>query len=92
MKGRDSVLILLAALCCMTSWLVGYHQGQHTGAFRLMREMDRSFTLDVKNAADMDRDQVCNEIGRYKLSMVRDLDEHTQICGWPDMDGPEDSN
>ncbi len=92
MRGRDSVLIFLAALCCVTSWLLGYHQGQQTSAFHLMREMDRSFTLDVKNASDMNRDQVCNEIRDYKLSIARDLDENTQICGWPDMDGSEKSN
>ena len=92
MKGRDTALILLAALCCVTSWLLGYHQGQQTGAFHLLREMDTSFTLDVKNAKDIDRDQVCNEIRRYKLSMARDLDENTQICGWPDMDDAENSN
>jgi hypothetical protein len=92
MKGRDIALILFAALCCVTSWLLGYHQGQQTGAFHLMREMDRTFTLDVKNARDMDRDEICDEIRDYKLSIARDLDENTQICGWPDMDGREKSN
>jgi hypothetical protein len=89
MDGRISVLILIAALVCVASWLLGYQQGQRTGAFELVREMDVSYARDVKNDSDMDRDQVCNEIRRYKKSIARDLDENTQICGWRDMDGPE---
>ena len=92
MTARAGVLILLAALGCVTSWLHGYREGQRTGAYQLLRETDTSYTRDVKNGMDMDRDRVCNEIRRYKLSMARDLDENTEICGWPDMDGPEDSN
>ena len=80
MKGRASVLILLAALGCLTSWLLGYHEGQRSGAFQLLRQANESCTRDVKNDMDTDRDQVCNEIRRYKLSMAKDLDENTQIC------------
>jgi len=92
MMGQAGALILVAVSALMTGWLFGYHEGQQTGAFHLLREMDRTFTLDVKNAADMDRDQVCNEIRRYKLSMAKELDENTDICGYADMDRPEDSN
>jgi hypothetical protein len=92
MIARASVLILLAALCCATSWLVGYREGQQTGAFSLVRQMDKSYDRDIKNNNDMDRDEVCNEIRAYKKSIARDLDENTQICGWRDMDGPENSN
>jgi hypothetical protein len=91
MIGRASALILVAAMGCVASWLIGYHEGQQYGALHLMREMDRSFTLDVKNAMDADRDQICGEIRRYKLSIAKDLDENTQICGYADMDSPENS-
>lgn len=92
MKGRASALVLILAVGCVTSWLLGYHEGQQTGAFRLLREMDRTYKLDIKNATDIDRDQVGDEIRSYKFSMAKDLDENTQICGWPDMDGPEKLN
>lgn len=92
MMWRALVLALLAAACLTAGWLLGYRDGRQTGAFHLLREMDESFELDRKSAMDMDRDGVCNEIRRYKLSIARDLDENTQICGWPDMDGPENSN
>ncbi|MBI3677131.1 MAG: hypothetical protein HY243_11020 [Proteobacteria bacterium] len=92
MKARASILIFFAALCCVVSWLLGYHEGQQTGAYHLLRQMGRSYTRDVKNSTDIDRDDICNEIRAYKESIARDLDENTQICGWPDMDGPEDSN
>jgi hypothetical protein len=44
------------------------------------------------NGIEKGRDQVCGEIRRYKFSMAKDLDENTQICGWPDMDDPKKSN
>ncbi len=91
MIARASVLIFIATLGCVASWLVGYHQGEQTGAYHLLRQMDRSYTRDVNDDMDMDRNQVCDEIRIYKESIARDLDEHTQICGWPDMDRPEDS-
>ena len=90
--ARAGVLLFVVALGLVGSWLFGYHEGQRTGAYNLLRQMDRTYEIDVKNAKDMDRDQVCNEIRSYKLSMAKDLDENTQICGWPDMDGPENSN
>jgi hypothetical protein len=96
MKGRDTALILFAALCCVTTWLIGYHQGQQTGAFHLLREMGAdSAAIDAKSENDgieKGREQVCNEIRRYKFSMAKDLDENTQICGWRDMDNLENSN
>jgi hypothetical protein len=92
MMGRAGIFIFFAALGCVTCWLLGYHEGQQTGAFHLLRQMGRSYTRDVNDGMDMDRDRVCDEIRRYKESMARDLDENTQICGWPDMDGPENSN
>lgn len=91
MKGHAGAFILFAAMGCVTSWLLGYHEGQQTGAFHLLRQMGRSYARDVNDDMDMDRDQVCNEIRRYKELMARDLDENTQICGWPDMDSPENS-
>jgi hypothetical protein len=90
--ARAGVLILTAALAMAGSWLLGYRQGQQIGAFQLVRQMDQSYSRDVKDGMDMDRDQVCGEIRRYKPSIARDLDENTQICGWPDMDGPDESN
>ena len=92
MMGRVGVLILLWALSLTAGWMLGYREGQQTGAFRLVHEMDVSYDRDVKNNKDIDRDQICNEIRSYKLSIARDLDENTQICGWRDMDGPENSN
>ncbi|MBI3678525.1 MAG: hypothetical protein HY243_18100 [Proteobacteria bacterium] len=94
MTARTGILILLAIVCLTTSWMLGYREGQQEGAFRLLRE-GAEYTIDtkeIKDVMDMDRDQVCNEIRDYKLSMARDLDENTQICGWPDMDGPKNSN
>jgi len=95
MKGRASVLILLAVLGCVTSWMLGYREGQLTGAFSLLHQMgpenDKNEN-DQNDGIDKGRDQVCDEIRRYKESMARDLDENTQICGWRDMDGPENSN
>jgi hypothetical protein len=92
MTARIGILILFATLSLMASWMLGYREGQQTGAFQLLRQMNRTYQIDVKNAADVDRDRVCDEIRDYKLSMARDLDENTQICGWPDMDGPENSD
>lgn len=92
MTGRDGALIAFAILGCVTGWLLGYHEGQQYGAYNLLHQMGRTYELDVKNAKDIDRDQVCGEIRIYKESIARDLDEHTQICGWPDMDDPENSN
>ena len=90
--ARASVLIFLAALCCAGSWLLGYREGQQTGAYNLVRQMDKSYDRDIKNNKDLDRDEVCNEIRAYKESIAKDLDENTQICGWPSMDGHENSN
>ena len=87
--------------------MIGYREGQQTGAFRLVHDMDVSYDKNLKDAIsddrlsydrdasnmmDKDRDTVCNEIRRYKLSIAKDLDENTQICGWRDMDGPENPN
>jgi hypothetical protein len=90
--ARAAVLILLAAICCVGSWLLGYREGQQTGAFHLLRQMGRSYTGDADHDMDLDREKVCNQIRSYKESIARDLDEHTQICGWPDMDGRENPN
>ncbi len=107
MNARIGVLALLAILGLIASWMLGYQEGQQTGAFRLVHEMDVSYDKDLKNAVnddrlsydrgaknqmDQDRDAVCNEIRHYKLSIAKDLDENTQICGWRDMDGPENPN
>jgi hypothetical protein len=92
MMGRASILIFIAALGCLGSWMLGYREGQQTGAYSLVRQMDQSYDRDIKNNQDMDRDAVCNEIRAYKRSIARDLDANTQICGWRDMDGPEISN
>ncbi len=54
--------------------MLGYREGQQTGAFTCCRTMD--VDGDIKNNKDMDRDQVCNEIRDYKLSIARDLDEN----------------
>jgi hypothetical protein len=35
---------------------------------------------------DEGRDQVCNEIKRYKPAMAHELDENTEICGYEDED------
>jgi hypothetical protein len=92
MTARVLVLLLLATLGFAASWLLGYQMGQRTGAFHLLYEMGEQEGIDYKAAKDESRDQVCNEIRRYKLSMAKDLDENTQICGWSDMDGPEISH
>ena len=96
MIGRIGVLILMAMLSLAASWMLGYREGQKTGAFRLLHEMGAEpATVNARsenNGIEKGRDQVCDEIRRYKESMARDLDENTQICGWPDMDGPENSN
>jgi hypothetical protein len=96
MTARIGVLILIATLSLTGSWLLGYHEGQKTGAFRLLHEMGAdSATVSARsesNGIEKGRDQVCGEIRRYKFSMAKELDENTQICGWPDMDGPEESN
>jgi hypothetical protein len=92
MIARVSILLFTEALALVAGWLLGYHEGQSTGAFYLLHQMGRTYTRDVNNGMDMDRDQVCGEIRRYKESVARDLDENTQICGYPDIDGPENSN
>lgn len=96
MKGRTGVLILLVTLSLTASWLFGYHEGQQTGAFRMLREMGADpaavSARSESDGIDRGRDQVCNEIRRYKFSIAKDLDENTQICCWSDMDGPENSN
>lgn len=85
--GRTGILILLGTLSLMTSWLWGYHEGQQTGAFSLLHQIEGRQEIDeAQNNLDMDRDQVCNEIRSYKLSIAKDLDENTEICGWRDMD------
>lgn len=93
MKGLALALIVIAALSSAASWMIGYHQGQRTGAFHLLREMDANYVRDSKadidEGRDKGRDQVCDDIRRYKFSIAKDLDENTQICGWPDMDGPK---
>lgn len=86
MIARVSVVLFTVAMGLVASWLLGYHEGQQTGAYNLLYQMGRTYEPDVKDAEDIDRDQICNEIRRYKESIARDLDEHTQICGWPDMD------
>jgi hypothetical protein len=87
MIARASILILVMVLSMTASWLWGYHEGEQTGAFHLLSQVRGDFERDAKDQADMDRDQVCNEIRKYKESIARDLDENTQICGWRDMDG-----
>jgi hypothetical protein len=89
MTGREGALIALAILGCVTTWLIGYYQGEHYGAFNLLQQMGRTYELDAKNADDVTRDQVCDEIRIYKESVARDLDENTQICGWRDWDDPD---
>ena len=86
MTARVGVLLFTVAMGLVGSWLLGYHEGRQTGAYDLLHQMGRTYELDVKNAEDVDRDQVCDEIRIYKESIARDLDEHTQICGWSDMD------
>ncbi|HEY2034012.1 MAG TPA: hypothetical protein VGH02_10045 [Rhizomicrobium sp.] len=92
MNGRIGALILVALLGCAASWMLGYREGKQTGAYQLVHEMGTSYDRDVKNNKDMDRDQICWEIRRYKRSIAKDLDENTQICGYRDMDGPEPMN
>ncbi len=96
MTGRIGVLIILATLSLTASWMLGYREGQQTGAFSLLHQMgaenDKKNENDKNAGVDKGRDQVCDEIRRYKESMARDLDENTQICGWPDMDDPQNSN
>jgi hypothetical protein len=92
MVGRAVALGLIAVLCLTASWMLGYRQGQQTGAFQLRDEEEVAYVTDRKNDFDEDRDQVCNEIRRYKLSMAKDLDENTQICGYDDMDWPGNSD
>jgi hypothetical protein len=89
MIGRAGALILTAAVALVTGWLFGYHQGQQTGAFHLLHEMGETYTRDVRDDMDMDRDRVCNEIRDYKVSMAKELDENTEICGYADMDGSQ---
>jgi len=87
MTARAGVMILIAVLSLATSWLWGYHEGQQTGAFSLLHQIEEKQQIDAaQNNLDMDRDQVCNEIRSYKLSIAKDLDENTEICGWRDMD------
>jgi len=87
MTARVGVLILIAVLSLATSWLWGYHEGQQTGAFSLLQQIKEKQEIDdAQNNLDMDRDKVCNEIRSYKLSIAKDLDENTDICGWRDMD------
>jgi hypothetical protein len=89
MKGSAGVLILLAALGLAGSWLLGYREGEQTGAFGMLHQI----RAEVEKAGiDKGRDQVCDEIRNYKFSMAKDLDQNTQICGWPDMGGPKNSN
>ena len=90
--ARAVVLTFLAALCCVASWMFGYREGQQVGAFHLMHEMNVTSARDAKEEMDFARDRVCNEIKRYKFSIARDLEEHTQICGARGIDGPENSN
>ena len=48
---------------------------------------DPDYALGYKqgrsDAVDQGREQVCNEIKRYKQAIADDLDENTNICNWP---------
>jgi hypothetical protein len=96
MTARTGVLILLVALTLTASWMLGYREGEQTGGFRLVHEMDGQYDRDKKGdmdeGRDMGRDQVCNEIRAYKVSIAKDLNDNTQICGWHDLDDPIKSN
>lgn len=92
MDARTGVLIFVALLGCAASWMFGYREGKQRGAYQLVHEMDVSYDRDVKNNKDVNRDEICWEIRRYKPSIAKDLDENTQICGYRDMDGPEPMN
>ena len=41
------------------------------------------YNQGLREGIDQGHDDVCNAIKRYKPSMAEDLDENTQICGWP---------
>jgi len=86
-KGRVPVFVLLTVLGLVASWMLGYREGRQTGAVRLLHEMSLEYAEDYKG-----RPQVCDEIRHYKLSMAKDLNDNTQICRWPDLDGPKNSN
>ena len=43
MTGRIGVLILMATLSLTASWMLGYREGQQTGAFHLLREMNETY-------------------------------------------------
>jgi hypothetical protein len=83
--ARVAVLILLAAVGLTASWMLGYREGQQTGAFRLAHDMDASKDRDIQSDINIGRDQVCNEIRRYKISIAKDLNDNTQICDFPDL-------
>ena len=83
--ARVAVLILLAAVGLTASWMLGYREGQQTGAFRLAHDMDASKDRDIQGDIDKGRTQVCNEIKRYNLTMAKDLNDNTQICDLPDL-------
>ncbi len=91
MNGPAFALALIAIPGLAASWMLGYHEGQQTGAYRMLHQLDSGDTRE-KNGIEKGRDQVCDEIRRYKFSMAKDLDEHTKICGWADMDKAENSN
>jgi hypothetical protein len=42
----------------------------------------------LKDGADQAREDVCNEIRRYKKSIAYDLNENTQICRWAANESP----
>jgi hypothetical protein len=96
LTGRTGILIFVVILALVASWLAGYHEGEENGAFNLLRQTndasDRTAEIMEQAEADRVREQVCNEIRRYKFSLAKDLDENTQICGWPDMDNRRDPN
>jgi hypothetical protein len=90
--------LLIATLGLAAAWTFGYWDGSHTGAIQLVSKMQAADKISmqddkiIEDSIDTGRDQVCNEIRRYKLAMAKDLDENTQICGYADMDSLENSN
>ena len=66
------------------NWLLGYHQGLDDG-----RSDKGAYAKGLKDGIDAARDQVCDEIRRYSAKMAKDLNDNTEICGWPDLGASE---
>jgi hypothetical protein len=74
------------ALLLMTLLVIGIAGCSKVKSWKVPTD-DPNWILGYKagrdEGTDIGREDVCNEIKRYKQSIADDLDENTSICNWP---------